>query len=51
MAGDIKKRSRKSLSKEEKEKIAEAMIEGYKKMAKLNLEIAEEGMTSPDETD
>lgn len=50
MAGDIKKRSER-VSVKRKKKIAEAMIEGYKKMAKLNLEIAEEGMTSPDETD
>ncbi|MFW6022425.1 MAG: hypothetical protein ACOCQW_02775 [Halanaerobiaceae bacterium] len=45
-----KRRLRKKISDKEKEKIAKDMIEGYKKMADLNLELAEEGMKSHDET-
>lgn len=37
------------LSAEEKKRIAKNMMEGYKKMADLNLEIAEEGIKSDDE--
>jgi len=50
MARERKKRSKRSISKEEKKRIANDMIEGYKKMADLNLELAEEGMTYSDET-
>ena len=34
----------------EKKKDIREMIEGYRKMADLNLELAEEGMKSRDET-
>ncbi|MFP4662543.1 MAG: hypothetical protein ACLFPF_10145 [Halanaerobiales bacterium] len=50
MASSKKRRLKRNISKEEKEKIARDMIEGYKKMADLNLELAEEGMKSNDET-
>jgi hypothetical protein len=44
-------RIRKDLSKEERKKIAESMIEGYKKMASINRELAEDGMKIDDETE
>jgi len=39
-----------SLTREEKKKIARQLIEGYKRMAALNLELAEEGLQLHDET-
>ena len=36
------------ISQKEKEKIARALIEGYKKMADLNRELAEDGFLSGD---
>lgn len=45
-----KRRRLGNISDEEKKKIAREMIEGYRKMADLNLELAEEGMKSRDET-
>lgn len=41
-------RERSSLSEEEKERIAREMIQGYRKMAKLNKELAEEGLGNRD---
>jgi hypothetical protein len=40
----------KKITAEEKKKIAKEMIEGYKKMADINRELAEEGMKADDET-
>ncbi|MFW5999170.1 MAG: hypothetical protein ACOCQC_00765 [Halanaerobiaceae bacterium] len=37
------------MSREEKEEIARALIEGYKKMADLNRELAEDGFPPEDE--
>ncbi|NLJ83961.1 MAG: hypothetical protein GX336_03505 [Halanaerobiaceae bacterium] len=45
-----RKRRLGNITDEEKKKIAREMIEGYRKMADLNLELAEEGMDSRDET-
>ena len=45
-----RKRRLRNISDKEKKRIAKEMIEGYKKMADLNLELAEEGMKSKDET-
>ncbi|MDI3546816.1 MAG: hypothetical protein PWR10_468 [Halanaerobiales bacterium] len=50
MAENNSQRAR-ALTDEEKKKIAAELIEGYKKMATLNLELAEEGLRSDDETD
>lgn len=50
MAKNKKRRLKRKISEEEKRKIAKEMIEGYKKMADLNLELAEEGMDFHDET-
>ena len=50
MANSKKRRLKREFSEKEKKKIAKDMIEGYKKMADLNLELAEEGMKSHDET-
>lgn len=50
MAKPKKRNLQKNFSEKEKRKIAREMIEGYKKMADLNLELAEEGMKSHDET-
>lgn len=50
MAANYSRRSR-TLTEAEKKKIARDMIEGYKKMADLNLELAEEGLYSTDETE
>lgn len=36
------------LTEEEKKKIAQDMIEGYKKMAAINRELAEDGMNPVD---
>ena len=41
MADELRKKT--ELSKEEKEKIARDMIEGYKKMASINKRLAENG--------
>ncbi|HLV10032.1 MAG TPA: hypothetical protein VKY40_07480 [Halanaerobiales bacterium] len=45
-----KQQKKNKISKEEKKKIARAMIEGYKKMADINRELAEEGLLADDET-
>ena len=45
----INPRREKVLTEEEKSKIARDLKEGYKKMADLNLELAEDGMKSDDE--
>ncbi|MFW5982080.1 MAG: hypothetical protein ACOCQO_02615 [Halanaerobiaceae bacterium] len=50
MAKPKKRRISKKFTKEEKKKIAKDMVEGYKKMAELNLELAEDGMNTDDET-
>lgn len=50
MAKSKKRRLKKNISEKEKKKIAKDMIEGYKKMADLNLELTEEGMQTHDET-
>lgn len=42
-------RRTKSLSDQEKERIARDMIDGYKKMADLNRELAEEGLRNNDD--
>ncbi|QTL99245.1 hypothetical protein GM661_15415 [Iocasia frigidifontis] len=44
-------RQKKVLSEEKKRKIAREMVKGYKKMADINRELAEEGLRSHDETD
>jgi len=46
MADDLRKKP--ELSKEEKEKIARDMIEGYKKMASINKKLAEDGFIKND---
>ncbi len=38
------------ISDEERKKITQDMIEGYKKMAAINRELAEDGLVSDDET-
>lgn len=48
MAPPEKKRLKKKISKKQKKKIAKEMIEGYKKMADLNLKLAEEGLKPTD---
>lgn len=46
-----KKRLQDKISREQKKRIAKDMIKGYKKMADLNLELAEEGLKASDEID
>lgn len=50
MAKSRKRHLQRKISEKEKKRIAKDMIEGYKKMANINLELAEEGMKSQDET-
>ncbi|ACL68934.1 hypothetical protein [Halothermothrix orenii] len=49
----FKKKRDKELTEEQRKEIAKKMIEGYKKMAALNKELAEDGLISreADETD
>lgn len=46
MAGELRKRTR--LTEEEKKRIAREMIEGYKKMARINQKLAEDGFIQKD---
>ncbi len=48
--GSTREHQVKAITTEEKKKIAKEMIEGYKKMADINRELAEEGMKADDET-